>query len=596
MARFTKESVQRLREAVDIVDLITRYVPLKRAGTTFKGLCPFHDEKTPSFTVNKASRHFHCFGCGAHGDAVAFLMQHERFEFKQALEFLSERFGVALEAEIGDVDEKGASKARLRQVNEAAGRFFHAFLLHADEAEGARGYLAKRGFSLAFLQAFLIGYAPQHQGALRKFLQSSGFSEEEMEQAGLLSRHDNRVREFFSERITFPILDAIGHTIGFSARKWREETYGGKYINTHETQLFKKSRVLFGLFYSKKRMMKDRIACIVEGQVDALRLVEAGFDFTVASLGTAFGIPHVEQLKAMGVEEVYLTFDQDEAGLLSAEKAGHLLMKKGIGVRVVLFSDAKDPDELLQKKGKGAFFQALTGAMDYLPFLIARAKASNNWSSPREKDKAVRLIEEKIREWENPILVYETLKQLSSLAGVPESLLNIGAAPSVTAMNPHPLPAFHTEATEADLMLELDLVRWLVFAGPESEQLVQCCRIHLESDDFSHEVPRQLFCLALERLQRGERPDFMSFAGDVDIESVSAAFKTLLLRRQRIEKALPMASESMKKIKERNWLKKREEIRKKMEDPAISEDELIQLAHRFDELTKNPPVIPSLLN
>ena len=269
--RFTKESIQRLREAVDIIDLISRYVPLKRSGTAWKGHCPFHDEKTPSFTVNKASRHYHCFGCGAHGDAVAFLMEHERFEFKQALEFLSERFGIPLELEQGDVDEKGASRGRLKGVNEAASRFFHAYLLHADEAEGARVYLSKRRFSLSFLQAFSIGYAPATHGLLPRHLKSLGFTEEEMVQAGLLSKHDGRVREFFSERITFPILDAIGNTIGFSARKWREETFGGKYINTSETPLFKKSRVLFGLFYSKKRMMKDRIACLVEGQVDALR-------------------------------------------------------------------------------------------------------------------------------------------------------------------------------------------------------------------------------------------------------------------------------------------------------------------------------------
>jgi DNA primase len=593
MSRFTKESIQRLREAIDIVDLISRYLPLKRAGTTFKGLCPFHDEKTPSFTVNKASRHYHCFGCGAHGDAVAFLMQHERMEFKQALEFLSERFGVPLESDSGENDERGKSKARLRQVNEAASTFYHTFLLHSEEAKGAREYLAKRGFPLSFLQAFLIGYAPSVSGVLRKFLHTSGFSDDEMEQAGLLVRHEGRVREFFSERITFPILDAIGHTLGFSARKWREETYGGKYVNTQETALFKKSKVLFGLFYSKKRMMKDRIACLVEGQVDALRLIEAGFDFTVASLGTAFGLPHVEQLKAMGIEEVYLSFDQDEAGLSSAEKAGQLMMKKGIGVKVVQFSDAKDPDELLEKKGKAAFFQALTSAVDFLLFLISRAKATQNWASPREKDKAVRGIADKIREWENPILVYESLKQLSSLAQVPESLLNIGNEPAAPMVDKSFLVEHRPEGGSSDLIVELDLVRWLVFAGPDNQDLVHGCLQHLNAEDFIHDVPRQLFCLTIERLRKGERPDFMGFAGEVDIESVSDAFKTLVSRHQRIEKAGSIASECVKKIKERNWMKKRESIRKQMEDPALTEQDLIQLARTFDELSKSPPSVPS---
>ena len=590
MARYTKESVQRLREAVDIVDLISRYVPLKRAGATWKGLCPFHDEKTPSFTVNAASKHYHCFGCGAHGDSVAFLMEHERLEFKQALEFLSERFGVPLEVDHQE-DERGVSKVRLRSANEAANGFFHTYLLHANEAHGAREYLRGRGFSLAFLQAFSIGYAPAAPGLLIKHLRSSGFSEEEMVLAGLLSRHEGKVREFFSERITFPILDTLGHTLGFSARKWREETFGGKYINTKETDLFTKSRVLFGLFYSKKRMMKDRVACLVEGQLDALRLIEAGFDFTVATLGTAFGAPHVEQLRAMGIEEVYLAFDQDKAGMASAEKAGHLLMKKGIGVKVVRFAEHKDPDELLANKGKGVFFQALATASDYIPFMIDRSKEASNWSSPREKDAAVRHIADLVREWENPIHVYETLRQIASLAKVPEALLGVEGAPTVCAVAQG--PSAPEKAGGADLIVELDLIRWLLLVAPEQGYLVQECARHLCAEDFSHEVPRQLFCLSIERLQKGEHPDLMSFAGEVDIESVSAAVQALLCRRQKMERAPELLFETIKRIKERNWLSARELIRKKMEDPSLSEEALIDLARQFDELMKSPPSLPA---
>jgi DNA primase len=590
MARYTKESVQRLRETVDIVDLISRYVPLKRAGAAWKGLCPFHDEKTPSFTVNKATKHYHCFGCGAHGDSVAFLMEHERLEFKQALEFLSERFGTPLEVDHQE-EERGVPKVRLRAANEAASHFFHTYLLHADEASGARTYMQNRGFSLSFLQAFSVGYAPSAIGMLHNHLRSAGFSDEELVLAGLLARHEGRVREFFSERITFPILDTLGHTIGFSARKWREETFGGKYINTKETDLFTKSRVLFGLFYSKKRMMKDRVACIVEGQLDALRLIEAGFDFTVATLGTAFGAPHVEQLRAMGIEEVYLAFDQDKAGMASAEKAGHLLMKKGVGVKVVCFSEHKDPDELLASKGKGAFFQALSESSDYIPFMIERSKELANWSSPREKDAAVRHIADLVREWENPIHVYETLRQISALAKVPESLLGVGSAPAETAASLP--PSISEKSGGADLIIELDLVRWLLLAGPEQGEIVQECARSLKAEDFVNDVPRQLFCLSIEKLQKGEHPDFMSFAEEVDTESVSAVMQTLLGRRQRPEKAPALLFETIKRIKERNWLSAREKIRRKMEDPSLSEEALVDLARKFDELMKSPPSLPA---
>jgi DNA primase len=594
MVRFTKESILRLREAVDIIDLISRYVPLKRSGTTWKGLCPFHDEKTPSFTVNASSRHYHCFGCGAHGDAVSFLMEHERFDFKQALEFLSERYSIPLEHESGESAED-VSRGRLKALNEAANRFFHAYLLHADEAAGARQYLAQRRLAPSFLRAFSIGYAPATRGLLSRYLTRAGFTEKEMVQAGLLLQREGKVREFFSERITFPILDAAGSTIGFSARKWREETFGGKYINTPETLLFKKSRVLFGVFYSKKRMMKDRIVCLVEGQVDALRLIEAGFDFTVATLGTAFGVPHVEQLRAMGMEEVYIAFDQDEAGLSSAEKAGQLLMKKGVGVKVVRFSTGKDPDELLEKGGKAAVFQALSAASDYVPFIVERSKAVSDWSSPRQKDAAVRQIEANIREWENPIHVYETLKQLATLAQVPESLLNVGQAPKATVVPP-PVPVVTAEGKEADLMLELELIRWLLFAGPEKCHLVEGCLAHVTSGDFRHDVPRQLFCLVTARLRKGEHPDFMSFASDVDIESISPTLQTLLSRRIRLERADAMMAEVIVRLKERNWLIAREEIRKKMDDPALKDEELLALAREFDQLSKTPPKVPLFSN
>jgi DNA primase len=580
MSRFSKDSIQRLRDVVDIVDIISRYVPLKRAGGSYKGLCPFHDEKTPSFTVHKASRHYHCFGCGAHGDAVTFLMQQERMSFSQAMQFLAERFGVNLEVEHDEKEEKGTPKRLLRELLEKASLFFQSYLLFSEEAGFARRYLEERSFSLEFLRSFGVGYAPKTPGLLRAFLSSQKFTDQQMQEAGLLSFHEGRFRDFFSERITFPILDSFGNTIGFSARKVREETYGGKYINTAETALFKKSRVLFGLFYSKKRIMKDRFICLVEGQLDALRLIHAGFDYAVATLGTAFGPPHVEQLKALGVEEVYLSFDQDDAGAVSAEKAGHLLLKSGLGVRIVNFQGAKDPDELIQKRGKKAFFDAMTASSEYVPFLIHRAKKNHNWMVPQEKDASIRMIVEKIREWNNPILVHESIKQLASLSSIPEGLIQ-NDRPQIKEPEVLPMPS------EGPSLLELDLVRWLIFSGPDNKEVVQYCQQNICPDDFSSDIARQLFILALDHIQKGESVDFLHLAQEVDAEKLSDALDILLARRPRREKILPIAMESIRKIKERNWLLAREEIRKKMQEPGKSEDELLALAKEFDRLTKD---------
>jgi DNA primase len=585
MPRFSQESVQRLRDAVDIVEVISRYVPLKKAGAAYKGLCPFHDEKTPSFTVQKSSRHYHCFGCGAHGDAVAFLMQYERMSFQQALEALAERCNVTLEISASSEEERGMPKAKLRTALEEARRFFHAFLLHSDEAAEARAYLQKRGFSLEFIRTFSVGCAPHSSGFLLSFLAARGITEQEALEAGLVTKYSSGSREFFLDRIMFPILDALGNTIGFSARKWKEITPGGKYINTAETKLFKKSKVFFGLFYSKKRIVRDRTACIVEGQLDALRLIEAGYDFTVATLGTAFGLAHAEQLKALGVEDVYLAFDQDEAGKASAEKAGHILTQKGFRVRVVGFEGAKDPDELLQHGGADAFFRALSSSMEFTPFLVQQAKVAFDWSIPVEKDRAIRGLVQKIREWGSSVLIRETYRQLASLCDVPLEFFEVPAVSVPTV----PVPM--RNEVGAELLLELDLIRWLIAAGTDQPDIIHSCQQNISEDDFRSDVARRLYARAMESFSRHQKVDFFSFAEDANTEELSSAVAVLLEKKTSLEKAQPTLLRIIKMIKERNWLMARENIRKQMELPGKTEQELFVLAKQFDDMAKSPPVI-----
>jgi DNA primase len=583
MVLFSKESVQRLREAIDIVDLISRYVDLKKAGAAYKGLCPFHDERTPSFTVQAASRHYHCFGCGAHGDGLSFLMQHENLDFKQSLEFLAERYGVTLEVAEGSREQKGIPKVRLRQVMEAAAHFYHTALLHSKEASGAREYLSSRRFSSSFLRAFGLGFAPEKGTILSSFLLEQGFSRKEMMEVGLIGKKGG---DFFTDRILFPIHDAIGNIIGFSGRKWREKTFGGKYINTSETPLFKKSQVLFGLYRSKKRLIRERFACLVEGQLDALRLIEAGFDFTVATLGTAFGMSHVDQLRAFGVEEVYLSFDQDEAGHESAEKAGHMLMKRGIGVRVVSFDGAKDPDELLSNQGKSAFYSALATALPYVEYVVNRSKQRYDWGLPQNKDRQVRKIAERIKEWDSSILVHESLRQLASLVQVPEKLLNISERPVLTSLPSPSLPI--SVAGDATMMLELDIVHYLVH-GFDNKELVECLSKNISENDFISDQVRKLFSKGMKQIEQGERVDFVSLASELDTEDGEKIFQLLVSRKQKAEDALQKLKELIYKVRERNWLQKREAIRLKMEETHVDEQELMTLAKKFDDLMKSPP-------
>ncbi|MES2122016.1 MAG: DNA primase, partial [Chlamydiota bacterium] len=315
MPHYTKDSLELLRQRIDLAEVLSSHLQMSRAGASFKALCPFHDEKTPSFVVQRGDSHYHCFGCGAHGDAIAFLMSYVKMSFSDAVESLAERFGVALETEEATDKERGPSKAELKKALEHAAALYHYLLLHSDEGRPALNYLYARGLTLDFLQQFQVGYAPNAQDTLMRYLRAKGIEEAIIHEAGLMMiTQYGKKRDFFTDRITFPIRDAMGSVIGFSSRKYKEETFGGKYINTPETLLFKKSRVLFGLSYSRTRIAKQKEAIIVEGQIDCLRLIHAGFNYVVAGQGTAFGEDHVRELIHLGVRKVFLAVDGDRAG------------------------------------------------------------------------------------------------------------------------------------------------------------------------------------------------------------------------------------------------------------------------------------------
>ncbi len=407
MAIFNKESLENFRRRVDLVEVLSGYVELKRTGSSYKGLCPFHDEKTASFIIHKGDTHYHCFGCGAHGDAIQFLMSHQKMSFADAIEYLGQRFQVHLE-KVDEKAEKGPDKSLLKAALEAACHFFQFCLLHTVEGHEALNYLYSRGIDLDFISHFKIGLAPKSQGVFRKAMHTKGIKDQTLLEAGLSAlTREGKTREFFSDRIMFPIHHYSGGVIGFSARKYKEETYGGKYINTPETPLFKKSRVLFGFNYSRRRIAKERKAIVVEGQIDALRLIQTGFNFTVAGQGTAFGSEHVKELTNLGINQVYLALDSDPAGQEAACKIGHLFQKEGIGARIVQMPSGSDPDTFLREEGPEAFLRLLENSLEYLPFLIKHLSQNFNVDSPAAKNEMIHHATKLIRDWDHPLMVHE---------------------------------------------------------------------------------------------------------------------------------------------------------------------------------------------
>lgn len=588
MGTFSRESLELLRSRIDLVEVLNPYLKLQKAGAAHKALCPFHEEKTPSFVINRGDNHYHCFGCGAHGDAIQFLMTHLKMSFVEAVESLAERFQVPME-EVKSDQPKGPPKAQLRDVLERASEFYQFCLLHTLEGHAALDYLYSRGITLAFIRQFQLGLAPKSPQLLLKAMWEQKISNAILEEVGLLSKG----REFFSDRITIPIRDGQGACIGFSARKYKTDTFGGKYINSPETPLFKKSKVLFGLSFSRKTIAKMRKALIVEGQIDALRLIDSGFDWTVAGQGTAFGEDHAKELIHLGVRQVYLGLDGDTAGREASVKVGHLFQKEGIEVSVLKLPEKMDPDLLLQEKGPEEWQKLIDSAQDFLAFWVEHLSKTINIQSPAGKNELVQTIAKKIREWDHPLMVHESLRKLARITQTPDSIIG---APEQNAPQIYIKRSASVSFSEIDpdRILEADLLRWLFLMGEGLPQLIAIAKANLTAEHFRVAAGKSLYEKYLLATEEGKPRDLLSLAIDLEQTEQQLFMAEILQKRVNRDRAVLCFVETVQRLLERHWMHQREEIKLKIFSGTCSEEEVLELARKFDEIKKKRPeaVIP----
>jgi DNA primase len=587
MPIFSKESLETLRQRIDLTDVISSFVDLKKTGATYKGLCPFHDEKSPSFMVQKGDTHYHCFGCGAHGDAIQFLMEHQKLTFTDSIEFLAQRFNVLLEVKEGKEEETGPKKGYIKEALHFACDLFHFYLLHTEEGHEALQYLYKRGLDLDFIRKFRIGLAPKTSGVTRKAMHAKRFSDEVLQAAGLIT---DKKREFFQERITFPICDATGAVIGFSARKYHEETFGGKYVNTPETPLFKKSRVLFGLNYSRRRIAKERQAIIVEGQIDALRLIDTGFDITVAGQGTAFGEGHIREMLQLGVHQVWLAFDPDEAGQNAAMKVGDLFQKASVEVKIVALPAGMDPDSFLRRKGPEAFSELIANSVDYLTFLVAHLSKQIDMNSPAGKNELVQQIANQIRQWDQPVMVQESLRKLATLTRIPETLIGVDTSRSPNMYIKKRANAGLHEINP-DLILETDFLRWPFLMGEQQPEFVELARANIQKEQLRVPACQNLYAVYLKSYAEETPRDLLSLVMELGDESGQEVLSVLMQKRINRDRGKDQLIETMQRILDRNWMQERERIQMQIQAGDLNDDQVIELMKTFDEIKKAQPKV-----
>ncbi len=376
MSLISDGKINQILQSSNIVDIIGEYVDLKRAGSSFKGLCPFHNEKTPSFTVDEKKQLFHCFGCGAGGDVVSFIMQKEGLSYPESLKFLADKAGISIDY----TEDPGVNKKNkeLFDINKDIMMFFYKNLLTDRKAQA---YLKNRGLSSKIVNTFMLGYARDSWDDLYSYIRSKNYKEEDLEEIGLIKKSaKGKYYDKYRDRIIFPIINHFGKVIGFGGRAVSGQM--PKYLNSPESSIFKKRYNLYGLNIYKRQKRKELI--LVEGYMDVIALNNHGLDIAVASLGTALTIDQAKLMKRYS-DDIYICYDQDNAGVKATEKAIEIFHEIGVNPSVIVLDDGNDPDDFIKAKGKDAFEEKINNAQDSYNYKYNKILDEYSSAKPSER-------------------------------------------------------------------------------------------------------------------------------------------------------------------------------------------------------------------
>ncbi|MGE7587390.1 DNA primase [Peribacillus sp. NPDC101480] len=415
--RIEDEKINQIREAVDIVDLIGEYVQLKKQGRNYFGLCPFHGENSPSFSVSTEKQIFHCFGCGAGGNIFTFLMDIEGYSFVESAKVLAEKGNVPLDVEINKDSKRSNMPAGSQQMVEAHDllrKFYHHLLVNTKEGQDALEYLLKRGFTEETIEKFQIGYSLDSWDFVSKFLLKRGFPAEYMEQAGLIiyREKDESYFDRFRNRVMFPIMDHQGNTIAFSGRAMGDDE--PKYLNSPETPIFNKSKTLYNFHHARPHIRKKEQAVIFEGFADCISAVGAGVENAVATMGTALTDQHIQLLKR-NTDQILICYDSDSAGLNAANRAVNMLQDHEFSVKVALMPDNLDPDDYIKEFGEKSFVSEVIGAsLTYMAFKMHYLRRGKNVNNEGDRIQYIEEVLKEVSRLPNAVERDHYLRQLSS--------------------------------------------------------------------------------------------------------------------------------------------------------------------------------------
>jgi DNA primase len=574
--RFDDRFLEEVRAATDILEVIGPYVKLKRRGQNWFGLCPFHNEKTPSFSVNPGRGFYYCFGCGAGGDVVTFLIEHVGLEFAEAVEELANRAGIPIPRRTSDPE--AGKRDRLREALEAAARFYQA-QLKAGAGKDAVAYLKGRGIDGQTAKTFRLGYAPRGWEELARHLQEQGFPDEVLRQAGLVKRREGGGHyDVFRDRLVFPFLDRRGHVIGFGARLLSDEAEGPKYLNSPETPLYQKGQVLYGLPQAVETMLREERAVLVEGYFDVLSLHQAGMAGAVAASGTAFTDRQAQLLKRL-VRRVVLVFDADAAGVKAAGRSFASLAREGLDISFVPMPAGEDPDTLVRSEGPEAFRARLQHAEGLVPFYLGRLDPPIEQLPIGARADAVRGLLELLAADADSLRREMNLELLAGRIGLDAGVLRRELDRLAAQQVPAPAGG-PPRATPSPLgRLEAGILRMLLVDGAARERLMD----ELEPDDFRDPRARALFDAISRQGGSGGAPDTGQLMDRLDTGG-RGLLAGLLAREEGDEEGT--AEELLKAIAGRRVKERRRHLRDSIEQARRAGDEetLARLLKEYQEM------------
>ena len=501
---YSEELIEEIRSRNDIVDVISGYVRLQKKGSSYFGLCPFHNEKSPSFSVSRQKQMYYCFGCGAGGNVYTFLMEYENFSFVEAVKYLADRAGIELpEVEYSkEAKEKADLRASILEVNKLAAKYYYV-QLKSERGKAAYTYLKDRKLSDETITAYGLGYSNKFSDDLYKYLRKKGYSEELIRQAGLINTDEKQgVYDKFWNRVMFPIMDVNSRVIGFGGRVMGDAK--PKYLNSPETPVFDKSRNLYGL--NRARTSRKPYFLLCEGYMDVIALHQAGFTNAVASLGTALTPGHASLIKRY-VREVYLTYDSDDAGTRAALRAVPILRDAGISAKVIRMDPYKDPDEFIKNLGAEEYEKRISEARNGFMFSIDMLSRDYDMGSPEGKTAFFRETAKRLMSFEDELERSNYIDAVASEYGVRrESLEKLVAKTAVSsglvkpAVRPRRAEGKEKQKEDGTLTSQKILLTWLIDDASLFEKIS-----HLVTpDDFTEDLYRTVAQLLYEQRKNGE--------------------------------------------------------------------------------------------